>query len=151
MADVVGKSTRSRMMAGIGPNDTAPELALRKALHALGFRFRLHCKNLPGKPDLVLPKYKAAVFAHGCYWHRHCGCRYATTPSTRPEFWATKFAQNVARDTRVLEELVAMGWRVAVVWECALRKPVQVSGAAAELERWLRSEASKVEISGKYL
>lgn len=121
MADIVDQATRSRMMAGIKGANTKPELALRRALHARGLRFRLHDKKLPGKPDIVLPRYRAVIFVHGCFWHRHEGCRYATMPSTRREFWEAKFAANVARDRRDLERLSALGWRSLVVWECDLR------------------------------
>lgn len=119
--DIVDPETRSRMMSGIRGKDTRPEMMVRKGLHRLGFRFRLHNRNLPGKPDLVLPKRAAVVFVHGCYWHRHQGCRYATTPSTRPEFWQAKFQGNVERDRRNQRELMKAGWRVFIVWECALR------------------------------
>ena len=100
MVDVVSSKVRSRMMAGIGGKDTKPELALRKGLFALGLRYRLHDRKLPGRPDIVLPRWNAVVFVHGCFWHRHPGCRFATTPSTRPEFWLDKFKKNVARDQR---------------------------------------------------
>lgn len=119
MADVVGKATRSRMMAGIRGRDTKPELLVRRYLHATGLRFRLKSK-LPGKPDLVFPKYGTVVFVHGCFWHRHLGCRYAATPSTNESFWTQKFLDNVARDKRVQGELRNANWRVIVVWECEI-------------------------------
>ena len=109
-------------MAGIKGRDTTPELRVRRALHARGFRFRLHAANLPGRPDIVLPLWRAAIQVHGCFWHRHPGCRLATTPSTNREFWATKFAQTVRRDQRQLRALTESGWRVGVVWECGLRE-----------------------------
>ena len=137
MADIVDSQTRSRMMSGIRGKDTRPELALRRALHALGFRYRLHARGVAGRPDLVLPKYRAIIFVHGCFWHRHENCRLATTPATRPEFWADKFAANIARDRAVQEALIAEGWRVATVWECALRKPGRVDAAVALLTTWL--------------
>lgn len=146
MTDIVDKQTRSRMMAGIRGKDTKPELALRRALHARGFRFRLHAKNVPGRPDIVFPKYGAVVFVHGCFWHRHEGCRYTTTPATRPEFWQAKFAATMARDSAVREELTQAGWRVATVWECALRKSDQVEIAADLLSAWLLSEDPQLEI-----
>jgi DNA mismatch endonuclease (patch repair protein) len=118
MTDIVSRETRSRMMAAIGPTNTRPELRVRSYLHRAGLRFRLHVKALPGTPDLVFPKHKAVVFVHGCFWHRHGGCRFAATPATRPEFWAAKFASNVARDRRQAELLRAMGWRVLTVFEC---------------------------------
>ncbi|MBI6630352.1 very short patch repair endonuclease [Pontibaca salina] len=146
MTDIVGKQTRSRMMAGIKGKDTKPELVLRRALHARGFRYRLHSKNVPGRPDLVFSKHHAIVFVHGCFWHRHEGCRYTTTPSTRPEFWLTKFDANVARDRSVHDQLLDAGWRVATVWECALRRPEETAWAANLLAAWLRSSAAEIQI-----
>jgi len=121
MNDIVDKPTRSRMMAGIRGKDTRPELMVRRALHARGFRYRLNVRSLPGTPDLVFPKRRAVVFIHGCYWHRHEGCRYATTPATNTEFWTSKFAANVARDARNVRDLRVAGWRVGIIWECALK------------------------------
>ncbi|QRI64509.1 DNA mismatch endonuclease Vsr [Shinella sp. PSBB067] len=149
MTDIVDQQTRSRMMAGIRGKDTKPELALRRALHARGFRFRLHSKAVHGRPDLVLPKYRAVVFVHGCFWHRHEGCRYTTTPSTRQEFWQGKFAANVARDAAVRGRLLEEGWRVATVWECALRKPDQIVASVNSLSEWLQSEDDRIEIGAK--
>ena len=108
-------------MAGIKGRDTKPELAVRRIAHRLGRRFRLHKKNLPGRPDLVFPRHRLAVFVHGCFWHRHDGCRYAYTPKSRIEFWTKKFAQNVARDRKNEEALRNLGWRVLVIWECTTR------------------------------
>lgn len=138
MTDIVDSATRSRMMAGIRGKNTRPEVRLRKALHAMGFRFRLHDKRLPGRPDIVLPKWKVAIEVHGCFWHRHEGCRYSSTPATRPEFWAEKFAANVARDRRNLENLKELGWRTAVIWECWLREK-DIGGLSEELCNWIRS------------
>ncbi len=151
MVDIVDKATRSRMMAGIRGRNTKPELVLRRALHVRGFRYRLHVKNVHGRPDVVLPKYRAAVFVHGCFWHRHEGCRYATTPATRPEFWQTKFSANVARDIAVRGSLLESGWRFATVWECALRRPEQVETVAEVMSRWLRSELTDIDIGERYL
>jgi DNA mismatch endonuclease (patch repair protein) len=148
MADVVDKQTRSRMMAGIGGKNTEPELVLRRALHARGFRYRLHVKQLPGRPDLLLPKYRAVVFVHGCFWHRHTGCRYATTPATRTEFWQAKFSANIARDDVVRIKLRHAGWRVAIVWECALKKPHRVKAVVSQLVSWLDSASDEIEIDG---
>lgn len=120
LIDVVDKKTRSRMMSGITGKDTKPEHIVRRYLHARGFRFRLHRRDLPGKPDIVLPKYRTVVQIHGCYWHRHEGCRYATTPASNREFWERKFTANVERDRRQQQELEALGWRVLVIWECQM-------------------------------
>lgn len=146
MTDIVDQQTRSRMMSGIRGKDTKPELALRRALHARGFRFRLHSKEVCGRPDLVLPKHHAVVFVHGCFWHRHEGCRYTTTPSSREEFWKEKFEANVARDKAVLGKLLEGGWRVATVWECALRRPDKVSNTTDALSTWLRSSCRQIRI-----
>lgn len=146
MADIVDQQTRSRMMSGIRGKNTKPELALRRALHAHGFRFRLHSGKVHGRPDLVLPKHRAVVFVHGCFWHRHEGCRYTTTPATRPEFWQAKFDANVARDSAVRTKLFEDGWRVATVWECALRKPEKVSATTDRLAAWLLAGTVGVEI-----
>lgn len=121
--DRISRDERSRLMARIGPKDTGPELAVRRAIHARGLRYRLHSKRLPGRPDLVFPGRRLVIFVHGCFWHRHLGCSNCTTPRTRPEFWNGKFEANVARDTRIIGELEAAGWRVAVIWECETEKP----------------------------
>lgn len=136
MADIVDSATRSRMMAGIGGKNTKPEMVLRRALHAQGFRFRLHVASLPGRPDIVLPKHRAAILVHGCFWHRHAGCRFATIPATRPDFWSDKFRQNVLRDQRNWAALRDRGWRVATVWECDIRRGGEEIDAVAE---WLQS------------
>ena len=145
MADIVDSATRSRMMAGIRAGNTRPERLLRSALHKRGLRFRLHARKLPGKPDLTFPRFKAVVFVHGCFWHRHSDCRYASTPTTRPEFWQAKFATNVERDSRNLAMLLALGWHVAVVWECALRKGVEPV-AEAVLEWLTNSKSEQLEL-----
>lgn len=146
MTDIVDQQTRSRMMAGIKGKNTKPELTLRRALHAFGFRFRLHSNKIHGKPDLVFPKYRGIVFVHGCFWHRHEGCRYSTIPSTRREFWQTKFDSNVVRDAVVRAKLLESEWRVATVWECALRKPDQVETTILLLAEWLGSGTAEIEI-----
>lgn len=120
MADIVDKATRSRMMSGIRGRDTRIELTVRRALHARGFRYRLGGAGLPGKPDLVLPKYKTVIFVNGCFWHGH-NCPLFRMPGTRPEFWQAKIESNRNRDERVLGQLADMGWHVFVVWECSLR------------------------------
>ena len=143
--DVVDAATRSRMMAGIRGKDTKPELIVRRFLHRAGLRFRLQAM-LPGKPDLVLPKYRAVVFVHGCFWHRHERCRYTTTPSTRPEFWQAKFDANVIRDAAIRGQLIETGWRVATVWECSLRKTDQLAKTVELLAAWLPSDSSQLEV-----
>lgn len=135
MTDMVDRATRSRMMASIGAKNTKPEMALRRALHASGIRFRLHTK-LPGTPYLALRRFGAVCFAHGCFWHRHPGCPYATTPATRTDFWQAKFNDNGERDRRSKRRLLEAGWRVAIVWECALIGD-RTSDTARSLERWL--------------
>lgn len=109
-------------MAGIRGRDTVPEITVRRIAHGLGFRFRLHRKDLPGRPDLVFPRYRSVVFVHGCFWHRHENCRYAYEPKTRVGFWSEKFDRNVARDRDNIDALYALGWRVLVIWECETRK-----------------------------
>jgi DNA mismatch endonuclease (patch repair protein) len=144
MADVVDKATRSRMMSGIKGKNTKPEMVVRQALHRAGFRFRIHARGLPGKPDLLLPKWQAAILVHGCFWHRHEGCRFTTTPATRPGFWSEKFAANVIRDQRAQAALADAGWRVATVWECALRR--DPAGTTGQLAQWLTSGLTSVNI-----
>lgn len=146
MTDIVDHQTRSRMMSGIRGKNTKPEVVLRQALHARGFRFRLHSGKVPGRPDLVLPRYRALIFVHGCFWHRHQGCRYASTPSTRPEFWQAKFEANVARDRAVHLAVIESGWRVATVWECALRKRQEIEITVEELGEWLRGDTTEIEL-----
>jgi DNA mismatch endonuclease (patch repair protein) len=116
--DIVDKPTRSRMMSGIRGRDTQPELRVRRRLHAAGLRFRLHAKDLPGKPDIVLAGPRTVVFVDGCFWHQHPGCAFATLPRTNVDFWRRKLESNVARDTRVRQQLAGAGWRVETVWEC---------------------------------
>lgn len=120
MVDVVDKATRSRMMSGIRSKNTRPELFLRKGLHALGFRYRLHAKDIPGKPDMVLPKHNALIEVYGCFWHGH-GCRYCKPPTTNAGFWQNKIIENQIRDRRNLGKQLEAGWRCLVVWECAIR------------------------------
>ncbi|MBW6494050.1 MAG: very short patch repair endonuclease [Burkholderiaceae bacterium] len=146
MTDIVDSQTRSRMMAGIRGRNTKPELALRHSLHALGLRYRLYVKGVPGKPDIVLPKYHAVIFVHGCFWHRHAGCRYATVPATRPEFWTTKFDANVARDAAVESALLKAGWRVGTVWECALRTDTGIAKTRDIVAAWLHSGDAVLEV-----
>ena len=148
MIDIVDKTTRSRMMSGIRGKNTRPEMLLRRALHQRGFRFRVHGAQLPGKPDICLRKHNAVIFVHGCFWHRHEGCRFSTVPATRQEFWLAKFAGNVERDARNIAALRSIGWRVAVVWECAL-KGASSSCCIDEIAQWLWSDESHLNQEGR--
>lgn len=121
--DIVSKEVRSRMMSGIRGSNTAPEMKVRKLLHRNGFRYRLHQQNLPGKPDIVLSRYRACIFVHGCFWHRHPGCKLSAFPKTREGFWFLKFEQTVKRDLKTRNELLQLGWRVIEIWECGTRLP----------------------------
>jgi DNA mismatch endonuclease, patch repair protein len=145
--DNVSRATRSRMMASIGPRDTAPEHAVRRCLHAQGMRFRLHVKHLPGRPDIVLAKYRAAVFVHGCFWHRHQGCSNAVLPASNRRFWIQKLGANRRRDAAAIARLRASGWRVAVVWECVVRNS-DPAIALQPLVRWIRSNRPAMELPG---
>ena len=136
MADTVDPATRSKMMAGIKGRDTRPELIVRSALHRAGFRFLLHDRRLPGRPDIVLPKWRAVIQVQGCFWHRHEGCRFATTPRSNSKFWLAKLEQNVLRDRRDLDALGMLGWRIAVVWECGL-KSSRTQSTIEDLEKWV--------------
>ncbi|WP_256326182.1 very short patch repair endonuclease [Sphingomonas sp. NFR15] len=127
---------RSALMARIGPRDTKPEMVVRRLLHALGRRFRLHRRDLPGTPDIVLPGSRKAIFVHGCFWHRHEGCPKATTPKTRSEFWQDKFDRNVERDERKEADLRAAGWDVTTVWECETR---DLGALEIRLRDWLET------------
>ena len=131
--------SRSKNMSRIRSRDTMPELVVRSVVHRLGFRFRLHRTDLPGTPDLVFPRLHAVIFVHGCFWHRHRGCKRATTPKTRRSFWIQKFEQNQARDERNIRALKRLGWRVIVIWECQCRD-------VARLERRLRKSLSRPKI-----
>ena len=117
---------RSRNMSAIKSKNTKPEITVRKLLHSMGYRFRLHRKDLPGSPDIVLPKYKTAIFVHGCFWHRHENCKYASTPKTRKEFWENKFKANVKRDLEIQEKIKNIGWQSVVIWECELKSKKQI-------------------------
>ena len=119
--DIVDTATRSRMMSGIKGKNTRPEMIVRQYLHGKGYRYRLHRKDLPGRPDIVLPRLKTCIFVHGCFWHRHAGCPYAAQPKTRPEFWSKKFERNVLRDKGNIEALESIGWSVIIVWECEVK------------------------------
>ena len=114
-------------MSRIRSTNTSPEKNVRSLLHKLGFRFRLHRKDLPGKPDIVLPKYKTVIFVHGCFWHRHKNCKYAYTPKSRLDFWLKKFDENQSRDRRVQQQLKKSGWRVVIIWECQIQQTAKLS------------------------
>lgn len=148
MADIVDSVTRSRMMSGIRGRDTKPEIIVRSALHRLGFRFRLHVRNLPGKPDIVLPRYHAAIFVNGCFWHGH-NCPFFRMPEAHEAFWRDKITRNKANDRKVRRSLLAAGWRVGLVWECALRGAGKNPDAVARrVAAWLRSKETAVEVRG---
>lgn len=144
MAEKISPETRSRMMSGIRGRNTRPEMTVRSFLHRSGFRFRLHRRGLPGRPDIVLPRWRAVVFVHGCFWHGHEDCRYFKRPKTREAFWATKIESNIRRDATVIERLLEAGWRVAVVWECALRD--EPATALSSLQGFIRSGHPFVEV-----
>ena len=143
MADIVDKATRSRMMSGIRGKNTRPEIIVRKALFSMGYRFRLHRKDLPGKPDIVLPKKNTAIFINGCFWHAHEGCRYAKLPETRKEFWRERLLRNKVRDAQSRKELKNSGWRVLTIWECFIRSSEKIGMMKPELESWI--EGSRTE------
>lgn len=148
--DTVDRQTRSRIMASVGQKNTGAETLLRSALHKAGFRFRLHVPDLPGRPDIVLPKYKTAIFVHGCYWHSH-GCYKSTKPKTRRAFWNAKFCANQERDARNLKQLREAGWRVLTVWECALMGKIAkpLTDITAAVDRWLASDRRVGQIGGR--
>lgn len=117
--DRVSSIVRSRMMSGIHGKDTKPEMAIRRALHRLGFRYQLHRRDLPGTPDMVFPKYKTVLFVNGCFWHRH-GCKFTTTPKSNPDFWLKKFSENIERDQQSQKALQYLGWSSIILWECEI-------------------------------
>lgn len=137
-------------MASVGQRDTGPEMRLRRTLHRLGLRYRLHDRNLPGSPDLVFPRYKAVVFVHGCFWHVHQGCKFATRPSSNKAFWREKFDANQKRDRRNYDALLASGWRVLIVWECAIKGRVdeEMRELGTAVANWLKSDMKYGEKNG---
>lgn len=152
MTDIVDKATRSRMMSGIRGKNTKPEVLVRKALHAAGFRFRIHVDTLPGKPDIVLPRYRAVIFVHGCFWHGH-DCAYFRLPQSNTAFWQAKIEANRLRDLRSIDQLKGKGWKVLVLWECAVRhrkgnteRPGEIIRSIAD---WLRGDVAMMEISSE--
>lgn len=144
--DVFTSNIRRKIMTKVSGKDTRPEILVRKILFASGFRFRLNDKRYPGKPDIVLPKYKVVVFIHGCFWHQHEGCSRSKRPETRKEFWDQKLDANIERDKRNIQQLRDMGWRVAVVWECAIKKKSAFEQTMISLESWIRSDEPEISI-----
>lgn len=145
MAEKISPEVRSRMMCGIRGANTKPELLVRRHLHRAGLRFRLFAKDLPGRPDVVLPKWGTVVLVHGCFWHGHKGCRYFRLPKTRTDWWKAKIEGNVARDIRAEAQLRESGWRVAVVWECALR--ADPDETLSRLVEFIRSDEPSAEFT----
>ena len=150
MADVVPPEVRSRMMSGIRGKNTKPELLIRKGLHGAGYRYRLHKKGLPGKPDIVLARYRAVIFVHGCFWHGH-GCHLFRWPSSRKEFWKQKIEGNKKKDTENRNALAGNGWRIMTIWECAIkgRNRLPLDSVLTETSRWLQSDSPEGEIAGR--
>lgn len=149
MIDSLSAEDRSRHMANIRQANTSPERILRTGLHRAGLRYRLHRRDLPGRPDIVLQKYSVVIFVHGCFWHQHPGCRMAVIPRTRRSFWLEKFRGNRARDRRQVAELIREDWRVLTVWECAVRNPKTRAKSIAAAVRWVRGTSRQAEIPSR--
>ena len=148
MTDVVDVKTRSRMMSGIKGKNTKPELLIRRGLHQQGFRFRLHDSKLAGKPDLVLKKFNAVIFVHGCFWHRH-DCHLFKWPKSRTDFWRKKINKNYDNDQKVIKTLSSLGWRICIVWECSIKGANKnTREVLARITNWLDSKEKFLEISG---
>ena len=152
MTDIVDASTRSRMMSGIRSRDTRHEIEIRKRLFAYGFRYRLHDTRLPGKPDIILHRYRAVVFIHGCFWHAH-DCSLFRMPSTRVKFWRDKLARNREKDTANNNALRNLGWRISIIWECAFRGPgkkreKEIDAIVKKIVKWLKSGRNSLEVRG---
>ncbi len=143
MTDVFSEERRSYVMRCVPSKNSKPERIVRSYLHLNGFRFRLHCHKLPGKPDVVLPKRRSVVFVHGCFWHRHDGCKYATMPSTRVDFWKEKFFRTQKRDKEQTSELMKLGWKVYVLWECEIKNSLKRRARLERLLHQLSSENSR--------
>lgn len=150
MADVVSVAVRSRMMAGIRGKNTKPEMTIRRGLHARGFRYLLHDKRLPGKPDLVFPKHRAVIFVHGCFWHGH-DCPLFKWPKTRKDFWRKKIERNREIDESAIAALEEAGWRCCVIWECSLKSPARlpIGGVLEHIVDWLGSSKRRLAIRGR--
>lgn len=132
MVDRLSPDRRSALMAKVGSKNTLPEMRVRKCAHALGYRFRLHRKTLPGSPDVVFPRLSKAIFVHGCFWHRHEGCSKASMPKTRQEYWSEKFSTNVARDAENVAAIEKLGWSVLTIWECETRNAADLTAILSE-------------------
>ena len=132
MSDILSAEERSERMSRVGDKNSKPELRVRSLIHRMGFRFRLHPRELPGKPDIVLPRHKKAVFVHGCFWHRHRGCPRSTTPQNNWAFWQKKFKENIARDRRKARALRVLGWDILVIWECQTLNDDAIRGILSE-------------------
>ena len=145
--DIVPPKTRSRMMAGIRGKNTRPEKLVRSQLFAAGYRFRLHRRDLPGAPDIVMSGRRIAIFVHGCFWHQHAGCRLAKLPTTNADFWLAKLEKNVSRDRSAVKALLGSGWRVMTVWECATRGSDMSAPLRQQLIEWINSELQCSEIT----
>lgn len=147
MTDIVDRKMRSRMMSGIRGKNTRPEILIRSLLHRAGFRFRLHVKDLPGKPDIVLPKFRVIILVHGCFWHGH-GCHLFKWPGTRKKFWETKIHRNMEVDSEAIKNLKDAGWRVAIVWECSIKGRYRIDEQvlAGRLARWIKGKRSVLEL-----
>lgn len=148
MADRHSKATRSRNMSAVKGKNTTPEMRVRRLLHSRGYRYRLHCKHVKGKPDIVFKKYKAVIFIHGCFWHYH-GCRKTNIPEDNHDFWKEKLEKNKARDQRVVEGLIEEGWRVLIIWECALKgkNKLHDEDCFKQISDWIKGTQIRKELS----
>ena len=148
MGDIVPPAVRSRMMSGIKGKNSRPEMMVRRMLFASGYRFRLHRRDLPGTPDIVMSGRRIAIFVHGCFWHAHKGCKYFKAPATRSDFWTAKLQANVERDKKAIEKLTTMGWRVLSIWECVTRDHEAVKSLDKKIVQWINGDAQCGEIGG---
>lgn len=147
MVDIVDSITRSRMMAAVKSSNTKPELQIRQILHKRGFRFRLHEKKLPGKPDIVLPKYRAVIFINGCFWHGHDNCRFFKLPATRTDFWKEKISKNKFNDANAIASLLASNWRVCIIWQCKIRElKKDLTGLADIVSKFIKGQEPFLEL-----
>ncbi len=149
MTDFLSPAERSERMSRIRSRNTKPELVLRRLLHGMGLRYRLGGAGLPGRPDLVFPRHGAIVFVHGCFWHRHLGCKLATTPKSNTAFWEEKFRRNMERDARVADILRRLGWRVKIVWECELSSRNRALNTARQVREWIFCEFLETPSNGR--